>query len=303
MHLLRGLLVLMFAILVVLATKGEDIGEEENHSSSQVVRCTFPAQQIYSHKARKCVSLVHGPCSINKSGKFTGFSKLTNESKNASEEELGHDDSIECISGAVCKQSGLFAYCTCKPGLVDTADRKCALVYGQFCDMSSEVQCDEHSLLGCIEGKCDCANPMHEFNAYSGLCLGKVGAFCKNLSPGQERNYVPNHDYVICGYGAVCFVDVRAGFVQRYSFSPENEFVKKRFENGVCLCNERFGYRETENRTCEYTRRIDESYREEKSENGYNHAGMAILDFVLVVAISVMILIIFIVVSLRGCIN
>lgn len=298
MHLLRGLLVLMFAVLTVIAT------EEENHSSSEVVRCPFPAQQIYSHEARKCVSLVNGPCSINKSDKLTRCSKLTNESKNASRKNaLGHDHSIECISGAFCKQSGLFGYCTCNPGLVDTADRKCALMYGQTCDISSKVQCDGHTLLSCIDGKCDCENPMHYFEAYAGQCLGKVGAFCKSLSFQEQSNYVPNHDYVICGRGANCFASVGVRFVEPNSFSfiPDNEFITKRFGNGVCLCDEMFGFRETENRTCEYTRRIYESYREEKSQYGYNYAGMAILDFVLVVAISVMILIIFIVVSLRWC--
>ncbi len=274
MYLLQGLLVLVVTMLAVTATK------KETHFSSTVVRCPFPTQQIYSYEARKCVSLVNGPCSINKSDKLTGCSKL-----------------IECVPGAVCTRAGLFSYCICKPGLVDTADRKCALVYGQSCDISSEVKCDEHTLLGCIKGKCDCVNPTHEFNAYNGLCVGKVGAFCKNLSPKQVRNYVPNHDYVICGYGAACFT--RAGFVERYSFVSKNEFVTKRFRNGVCLCDGISGYKETENRTCEYTRQIYKPYREERSEHVISFAEMSLLGWILLVAVILIIMsIIFFVVNM-----
>lgn len=204
-------------------------------NTESVVRCEYPYEQVYSKALNKCVSLIGGPCAPH----LNNISKNNYEGRNASGGEnaktqldvLQEKSSFTgCVEGGVCTRTDAPGLCVCVKGLLTTPDRKCSLDYGKSCHEHMSLNCDETKFLGCIEGKCMCANSLHRYNQLRGTCQGLVGAFCTT----NDRNSMNRGSHwrnVVCGPGSACY-----------------PLPNDRFGNGLCQCD---GFHvESANRTC-----------------------------------------------------
>lgn len=143
-----------------------------------VCRCKYPDDQIYNEGARKCVSLIGGPCTSPNS-----IYQLDDTDIRGNEEsEVRCDKFMECVNST----------CVCRNGFVENIDRGCDLSYGQPCTGETMSKCDKAVGLHCVNGICACKDARREFDLTLGRCMGKIGAQCK-VSPVKPSSAVGLH--------------------------------------------------------------------------------------------------------------
>ncbi|CAL8103595.1 unnamed protein product [Orchesella dallaii] len=172
------------------------LGEENQYYDQSEGKC-------YSHAGSACLFHYQNPCSNN------SYCGEIAENINGASFVIGHK-------------------CLCKHGYSYTKSRKCQVGFGSVCN--TENSCNYDHFLGCMNGICQCRNPLNEvYDEKTGECTLLVGSRCSlALETGPK-----------CLTNAECLP-------LRSSSSSSNSSVTS--GTGICQCSS--GFSVTPMNTC-----------------------------------------------------
>ncbi len=199
--------------------------------------CPYENVQVAMTRGQVCLSLAGGPC--NETVVQPQPQLLSVNST------IYQQQTFQCVENSQCvlTNNETLYECQCNDGFVASRYGSCDLAYGSSCNDNTysvtrfigsgsyeTSSCDRSVPLYCIDGICQCASLLYEYDLNDGACLGKYGANCFLGRKTLQLN-TNNETANGCIYGAECVMS------RDVSVS-----------HGKCICSK--GFIVTGNRTC-----------------------------------------------------
>jgi hypothetical protein len=130
--------------------------------------CPFEPQQYYDKEERHCVSYAGANCTTPKVSACVPNAECVNVQLRTG---YTSEDGVKKVHTKSVTQ------CHCKKGFSETKNGHCMGMAGTECSVKQPCLAD--AFLVCVDGKCNCRNPLHEVvDNRTSQCVSLVGSAC-----------------------------------------------------------------------------------------------------------------------------